>query len=307
MEDQQSLGMLDAANDSSSEEASGSDQLPGAADGKSLEERRAVDRANHAADAKRSRYFTRLMKTVADAHTCEVSLAVVAISNRQPNANIKKAVVGLAATQQTKVMPHLAKIRKIMAKTVRACVMGIAEQASEAALQPRKQRNGRKNGASRMLLEHGEGQAAEQPSPAADDANDAELLRGSQAAGTASGTEMAAGDAARPVQQGQPHHPAVAARTHCRHSCTLILPCCQCCPERTVLNPFAYRCCMSPTAAAATAGQANGLTGMTGAHGAGPLSTASGRGRGNAATPGREPPQLPCPDHGLEVISLVNR
>ena len=103
---QLSPGTSDAAHgggsgEASEDEAGGSEELPGAADVMSLEERRAADRANHAADAKRSRYLRTLMDIVAKAHTCEVSLAVVAISNRQPNNNIKWAVKGLAATQQT--------------------------------------------------------------------------------------------------------------------------------------------------------------------------------------------------------------
>ena len=62
-----------------------------------------------------------------------------------------------------------------------------------------------------MLSELGEGQAAEQPPASASETSHAELLRGSQAAGTASEFELAASDAARPVQQGERLMPAVAA------------------------------------------------------------------------------------------------
>ena len=205
--------MSDAANSGSSEEASkdgasSSEQSSGGANEKGREERRAADRANHAADAKRSRYFTKLMVTVAKAHECDVSLAVTAFSNSRPNSNIREAVVGLAGTQRSKVMPHLAKIRRVMAATVKACVRDLAQQASEPALQPQKQRKGHKKGPLRTRLGRGEGPSAEQPPAAENEACDAELLRGSQAAGTAEWTVETAGDAARPLQQGQPHPPA---------------------------------------------------------------------------------------------------
>ena len=159
--------MSDAANSGSSEEASkdgasSSEQSSGAANEKGREERRAADRANHAADAKRSRYFTKLMDTVAKAHECDVSLAVTAFSNSRPNSNIREAVVGLAGTQRSKVMPHLAKIRRVMAATVKACVRDLAQQASEPALQPQKQRKGHKKGPLRTRLGRGEGPSADQ-------------------------------------------------------------------------------------------------------------------------------------------------
>lgn len=69
-----------------------------------------------------------------------------------------------------------------------------------------------------MSAEQAEGQAAEQPPKAADKAGNAELLYGSQAAGTADSTEVSAIEAAGPLHPGQPHHPAAAARSRCQHS-----------------------------------------------------------------------------------------
>ena len=131
---QHSPGMSDAAysgssKEASKDEASSSERSSGAADEKSLDERRAVDRANHAADQRHVRYFVKLMQAVAGAHKCDVSVAVTAFSNSRPNSNIREAVAGLAGTQKSLVMPHLAKIRKIMAGTVEACVRGLAQEA----------------------------------------------------------------------------------------------------------------------------------------------------------------------------------
>ena len=110
-------------------------------------------------------------------------------------------------------MPRLDEIRWVMADTIKSSIRQLKQQVSEA--QQQKQQKRRKKGTSRTPLAHGESQAAEQPSVAASEASDAELLRGSQAAGTASATEVAASDAARTLQQGQLHRPAVAPRTHC--------------------------------------------------------------------------------------------
>ena len=43
------------------------------------------------------------------------------------------------------------------------------------------------------------------------------------------GAKVAASDAVRPLQQGQLHHCALAARAQSLHSCTIVLTCCQCC------------------------------------------------------------------------------
>ena len=89
-----------------------------------------------------------------------------------------------------------------MTKTIKSCLKLLAQTASEAAVQQLKKQKRHRKGTSRMPLGHDEGQAAEQPSAAASEASDAELLRGSEAAGNGSGADAAASDAARPLQQG---------------------------------------------------------------------------------------------------------
>ena len=49
------------------------------------------------------------------------------------------------------------------------------------------------------------------------------------------------------------------------------------------------------------------MNGRAAARGQGRAAPATGRGRGSTAGPDRETPPLLCPNHGLEVISLVSR
>ena len=89
-----------------------------------------------------------------------------------------------------------------MTKIIKSCPKHIAQTASEAAVQQLQRQKRRNKGTSRTPLGAWESQAAEKPPAAASEASDAELLRGSEAAGAASGTEAAVSDKARPPQQG---------------------------------------------------------------------------------------------------------
>ena len=241
-ESQQSPGELNAVHSDSGEEAnedvpSDSEQLSGAANGKSLKERMANDRANHNAAKSRSGFMDKLLEKAASAPKHNVSLAVVVFSDCPPSKG-RLAVTGLGGAAASNVMPLFDEIRWVVPDTIKSSIRQLKQQFSEA--QQQKQLKRRKNGTSRTPLGHGESQAAEQPPAAASEASDAELLCGLQAAGTASRTEVAASDAARSLQQGQLHHHVVAAHTHCRHSCTIVLPCCQSCRVRKMLKSSAY-------------------------------------------------------------------
>ena len=199
----------------------------------SLQERIRGDKTNHSSHQSRYEYKQGLLKKVAKAHSYGVSVAIVIVSEGRVSCS-EQLVTGLASAQDSMVRSLLAKVSRAMAKTIRSCPKLLAQTASEAAVQQLKKQKRHRKGTSRVPLGHDEGQAAEQPSAAANEASDAELLRGSEDAGTASGAEAAARDAARPPQPGQPQHPVVAACTHPTqpHSCPAKLsmrPLCQCC------------------------------------------------------------------------------
>ena len=216
-ESEQSPGQSDDVHNNSGEEASEDEpseieQLSGAGDRKSLKERMANDKANHSAVKGRSNFMDKLMEKAAKAPKYNVSMALVVFSDCRPGLG-RLAVAGLCGAAQSKVIPLLDDITWLMAGTVESSIRQLKQQVSESQQEKRQKRG--KKGTSRTPLGQDESQAAEQPPAAASEASDAELLRGSKAAGTASGTVVAPSVAARPLQQGQLHHPAVAAPTHC--------------------------------------------------------------------------------------------
>ncbi len=105
---------------------------------------------------------------------------------------------------QGAAMSVLGNIMTSLTGIVKTCDSQLTQQASQTASQQKTQRKGRKKSTSRMLVEHEEGQAAEQPPVDSDKASDAELLRIAFTDGEA------AINISRPLQQGQARYPGSA-------------------------------------------------------------------------------------------------
>ena len=101
-----------SSEEASEDEPSRSEQLSGASDGMSLEERVKGDKANHNSDQSRHCVEKALLEKVAEAPEHHVNVAIVLMSNFG-TACSEELVTTLAAVQANKVKP-LAKVTKAL-------------------------------------------------------------------------------------------------------------------------------------------------------------------------------------------------